>query len=53
MEKGQQWYLASGLLHNTIKVCGPANLATFEQLFPIKSLDFAPLPLDMLKQSQF
>ena len=40
------------LLQGKIKVCGTSNLATFEQLFPIKSLDFAPLPLNMLKMKE-
>jgi len=31
-----------------IKVRGLRNLGTFEKLFPIKSLDFAPTPLEAL-----
>ena len=31
-----------------IKVRGLRNLGTFEKLFPIKSLDFAPAPIGML-----
>ena len=36
------------LLTGKIKVQGWRNLRTFEKLFPIKSLDFAPAPVGTL-----
>ena len=36
------------LLTGKIKVSGWRNLRTFEKLFPIKSLDFAPAPVEAL-----
>ncbi len=36
------------LLTGKIKVSGWRNLRTFEKLFPIKSLDFAPAPIEAL-----
>jgi hypothetical protein len=36
-------------LSGKIKVRGLQNLGIFEKLFPLKSLDFAPLPVDALK----
>ena len=40
--------LRLALLKGKIKVHGLRNLATFEKLFPIKSLDFAPAPAGTL-----
>ena len=40
--------LRLALLKGKIKVHGLRNLATFEKLFPVKSLDFAPAPAGTL-----